>query len=226
MGAAAVLRRNLLIYGVVGSDRSFAGIKVIDLIIAAWGCTKCCDATLDRSARHGMSDHLLGGVFPLRCGESANHFHHQANGPWSRSTQGRGFFPHRPELTDQRRNRYPSYFHPAVGRRQGLRPTSSSGSNLGPSNSNLVGNNIDDPQNNPYRRQATLLRSCTGPMTKAMRRPMPKATRYTHRTVTAPYVCNPNTVPERVLAYRQFNDWPQESQCLSMPDHIGIGARP
>jgi K+-transporting ATPase ATPase B chain len=37
MGAAAVLRRNLLIYGVGGVLLPFVGIKVIDLIITSLG---------------------------------------------------------------------------------------------------------------------------------------------------------------------------------------------
>src|SRR5207247_1241254 len=37
LGAAAVLRRNLLIYGVGGVIAPFIGIKLIDLVIAALG---------------------------------------------------------------------------------------------------------------------------------------------------------------------------------------------
>ena len=37
MGAAAILRRNLLIYGVGGIIAPFVGIKLIDLIISAMG---------------------------------------------------------------------------------------------------------------------------------------------------------------------------------------------
>ena len=37
MGAAAVLRRNLLIYGLGGIIIPFVGIKIIDLIITAVG---------------------------------------------------------------------------------------------------------------------------------------------------------------------------------------------
>jgi K+-transporting ATPase ATPase B chain len=37
MGAAAILRRNLLIYGVGGILAPFAGIKLIDLLITAAG---------------------------------------------------------------------------------------------------------------------------------------------------------------------------------------------
>jgi K+-transporting ATPase ATPase B chain len=37
MGAAAVLRRNLLIYGLGGVIAPFIGIKLIDLLIAGLG---------------------------------------------------------------------------------------------------------------------------------------------------------------------------------------------
>jgi K+-transporting ATPase ATPase B chain len=37
LGAAAVLRRNLLIYGVGGVIAPFIGIKLIDLVVAAAG---------------------------------------------------------------------------------------------------------------------------------------------------------------------------------------------
>jgi K+-transporting ATPase ATPase B chain len=37
MGAAALLRRNLLIYGLGGLIAPFAGIKAIDLVISSMG---------------------------------------------------------------------------------------------------------------------------------------------------------------------------------------------
>jgi potassium-transporting ATPase ATP-binding subunit len=37
MGAAAVLRRNLLIYGIGGIIAPFIGIKLIDMIVTALG---------------------------------------------------------------------------------------------------------------------------------------------------------------------------------------------
>ena len=37
MGAAAILRRNLLIYGIGGIIAPFVGIKLIDLILTALG---------------------------------------------------------------------------------------------------------------------------------------------------------------------------------------------
>jgi K+-transporting ATPase ATPase B chain len=37
MGAAAILRRNILIYGAGGVVAPFVGIKVIDVLLAALG---------------------------------------------------------------------------------------------------------------------------------------------------------------------------------------------
>ena len=37
MGAAAILRRNLLIYGVGGIIAPFIGIKLIDIVVTALG---------------------------------------------------------------------------------------------------------------------------------------------------------------------------------------------
>jgi K+-transporting ATPase ATPase B chain len=39
MGAAAVLRRNLLVYGAGGLVAPFVGIKAIDVVISAIGVT-------------------------------------------------------------------------------------------------------------------------------------------------------------------------------------------
>jgi K+-transporting ATPase ATPase B chain len=39
MGASAVLRRNLLVYGVGGLIAPFIGIKLIDLLVTALGVT-------------------------------------------------------------------------------------------------------------------------------------------------------------------------------------------
>ena len=44
LGAAAVLRRNLLIYGVGGLIAPFIGIKLIDLILTALGVQLTCVA--------------------------------------------------------------------------------------------------------------------------------------------------------------------------------------
>jgi K+-transporting ATPase ATPase C chain len=152
---------------------------------------------------------LLGGVLPLAVwGVGQIAFHHQANGSMVKvngkvvgsSLIGQNF-------TDKDGNPLPQYFQPrpsAAGK--GYDPTSSSGSNLGPSNPNLVGNNIDDPQNNPYRTpsdpycvpvQATDDQG--NAQTDAKGDPV-----YAKNS-DGTYVCNPNTVPERVLAYRQFN---------------------
>jgi K+-transporting ATPase ATPase C chain len=155
---------------------------------------------------------LLGGVFPLVVwGVGQVAFNHQVNGSMVKvngkvvgsSLIGQNF-------TDKNGNPLPQYFQPrpsAAGK--GYDPTSSSGSNLGPSNPDLIGNNVGDPQNNPYRTpadpycvpvQATDAKG--NPQTDA------KGNAVYAKNPDGTYVCNPNTVPERVLAYRQLNGLP------------------
>jgi K+-transporting ATPase ATPase C chain len=110
-------------------------------------------------------------------------------------------------FSDKDGNPLPQYFQPrpsAAGK--GYDPTSSGGTNLGPSNPNLVGNNIDDPQNNPYRTPSDpycvpvpATDTSGNPKTDSQGNPVYE------KNSDGTYVCNPNTVPERVLAYRQFN---------------------
>ena len=159
---------------------------------------------------------LCCGVYPLAVwavGRVA--FRHQTDGSFV-SSNGKvvGSALIGQNFTDKAGNPLPQYFQPrpsAAGK--GYDPTSSGGSNLGPSNPVLIGNNIGDPQANPYR-------TPTDPYCVPV-----QATDKSGKLVTdahgnpvyeknpdGTYVCNPNTVPQRVIAYRTFNGLPRSAR--------------
>jgi potassium-transporting ATPase KdpC subunit len=159
---------------------------------------------------------LCCGVYPLAVwavGRVA--FHHQTDGSFVKyngrvvgsSLIGQNF-------SDKDGNPLPQYFQPrpsAAGK--GYDSTSSGGSNLGPSNPVLIGNNIGDPQHNPYRTPADpycvpvqATDKSGNPVTDKNGNPVYE------KNSDGTYVCNPNTVPERVIAYRQFNGLPKTAR--------------
>jgi potassium-transporting ATPase KdpC subunit len=153
---------------------------------------------------------LLGVAYPLAVwGVGRIAFRHQADGSFV-SVKGKvvGSALIGQNFLDKSGNPLPQYFQPrpSAAGSSGYDSTSSGGSNLGPSNPNLIGNNVGDPQNNPYRTptdpycvpvQATDKNNKL--QVDAQGQPVYQ------KNSDGTYVCNPNTVPERVIAYRQLN---------------------
>jgi potassium-transporting ATPase KdpC subunit len=108
---------------------------------------------------------------------------------------------------DKNGNPLPQYFQPRPSDAgSGYNAQSSGASNLGPGDPRLVGNN---PKNNPYATpsdpacvpvQAT---SSSGALEFDK-----NGNPVYEKNPDGTYVCDPNTVPERVIAYRAFNHVP------------------
>jgi potassium-transporting ATPase KdpC subunit len=120
------------------------------------------------------------------------------------------------EFTDARGNPLPQYFQPrpsAAG--AGYDGSSSGASNLGPSNPlltgfvagvNTVGLNGQPSATNPFATRADPACVPLDPKGIPVTSPVP-GQKYA-RAAGSSYVCDPNTIPERAIAYRAFNGLP------------------
>lgn len=161
---------------------------------------------------------VLGFGYPLLvAGLSVLLFKNQANGSLvyhggkltGSSLIGQNF-------TDSKGNPLPPYFQPrpsAAG--SGYDSTASAASNLGPSNPlligfvpgvNTVGTDGRPSASNPFATRADPACVPTDPHGNPVTSPAP-GQRYA-RNPDGSYVCDPNTVPERAIAYRSFNGLP------------------
>jgi K+-transporting ATPase ATPase C chain len=158
---------------------------------------------------------VLGFGYPLVVtGLSQLFFHKQANGSLIyRNGKLVGSELLGQEFTDSKGNPLPQYFQPrpsAAG--AGYDGSSSGATNLGPSNPlligfvagvNTVGLNGQPSAANPFATKADPACVPVSPQGTPVSSPAP-GQKYA-MTAGGSYVCDPNTVPERALAYRQFN---------------------
>jgi potassium-transporting ATPase KdpC subunit len=158
---------------------------------------------------------LFGFGYPLVVtGLSQLFFHRQANGSLLYShgkLAGSALLGQ--EFTDSQGNPLPRYFQPrpsAAG--AGYDGSSSGASNLGPSNPLLVGfvagvNTVGldgrPSAANPFATKTDPACVPTDPKGNPVTSPA-AGQRYA-KAADGSYVCDPNTIPERAIAYRQFN---------------------
>ena len=157
----------------------------------------------------------FGFVYPLVVtGLSQLFFRHQANGSLIyRNGKLAGSALLGQEFTDSEGNPLPQYFQPRPSNAgSGYDASSSGASNLGPSNPLLIGFvpgvnavGLDGKPSavNPFATKADPACVPTDPKGNPVTSPAP-GQKYA-RGVGGEYACDPNTIPERAIAYRQFN---------------------
>jgi potassium-transporting ATPase KdpC subunit len=160
----------------------------------------------------------FGFGYPLVVtGLSQLFFHRQANGSLVYShgkLAGSALLGQ--SFTDSKGNPLPRYFQPrpsAAG--AGYDASSSGATNLGPSNPlligfvpgvNTVGLNGQPSAGNPFATRADPACVPISPQGTPVTSPSP-GQKYA-RAADGSYVCDPNTIPERAIAYRQLNGLP------------------
>jgi len=160
----------------------------------------------------------FGFAYPLVVtGLSQLFFHKQANGSLIyRNGKPAGSALLGQEFTDARGNPLPRYFQPRPSNAgTGYDASSSGASNLGPSNPlltgfvagvNTVGLDGRPSAANPFATRADPACVPTDPQGNPVTSPAP-GQKYA-KTPGGGYVCDPDTIPERAIAYRQFNGLP------------------
>jgi len=160
----------------------------------------------------------FGFVYPfVVTGLSQLFFHQQANGSLIyRNGKLAGSALLGQEFTDAKGNPLPRYFQPRPSNAgTGYDASSSGASNLGPSNPlltgfvagvNTVGLNGKPSAANPFATRSDPACVPTDPQGNPVTSPAP-GQKYA-KTAGGEYVCDPNTIPERAIAYRQFNGLP------------------
>jgi potassium-transporting ATPase KdpC subunit len=117
------------------------------------------------------------------------------------------------EFTNAKGNPLPQYFQPRPSDAgTGYEGNDSGASNLGPSNPlligfvagvNTVGLNGEPSKTNPFATKADPACVPLSPQGTPVTSPSP-GQKY-EKTASGEYVCDPSTIPERAIAYRQFN---------------------
>jgi K+-transporting ATPase ATPase C chain len=160
----------------------------------------------------------FGFAYPLVVtGLSQLFFHKQANGSLIyRHGKLAGSSLLGQEFTDATGNPLPRYFQPRPSNAgTGYDASSSGASNLGPSNPlltgfvagvNTVGLDGRPSAANPFATRADPACVPTDPQGNPVTSPAP-GQKYA-KTAGGEYVCDPDTIPERAIAYRQFNGLP------------------
>jgi len=160
----------------------------------------------------------FGFVYPfVVTGLSQLFFHQQANGSLIyRNGKLAGSSLLGQEFTGAKGNPLPRYFQPRPSNAgTGYDASSSGASNLGPSNPlltgfvagvNTVGLNGKPSAANPFATRSDPACVPTDPQGNPVTSPAP-GQKYA-KTAGGEYVCDPNTIPERAIAYRQFNGLP------------------